>query len=437
MSGFKSFRDYDVVIFMLTSIESSDIVDWDGFINEMKPRRTFEMVGHQGTVVVVGDPRLMIGGENQTPAESTRFTIASPFLYWTGARFQWDESPGDTIRFDHSKNGNQYSGYVQHIKRWEYSLQGCSIEITPKMSPENRKFEEHAIWKLNVDHICQSRYGTAVAFDISFALYAPPHTKQLPPNHIYSSGKIVFLPPSDLCDDDALVIILKDLFQIELSVPEPQWIQEIIAPGQRPVDEEIVSLLKSLDEFNAELDVKRNRREEIRSSLKLLYGIGFDLEDAVRDILQRLGATVEAPNDPGKEDGWLSVNVQGTLFEGVLEVKGTRNSQFDEGGLRQLQEWKTRGVELRKKKYKGIFIGANQIETPAEDRAPAFSDSWTKNAALFENVAIMAEEIYAAYSLHQEGLLDLDRFWLELFDTNGIYECGLYNRVKDLSDDKH
>ena len=57
--------------------------------------------------------------------------------------------------------------------------------------------------------------------------------------------------------------------------------------------------------------------------------------------------------EAGKEDGWISITIGSETCEGVLEIKGTGNSQFkwSQGG-RQLLDWIRRGGELRKKKYK-------------------------------------------------------------------------------------
>jgi hypothetical protein len=111
-------------------------------------------------------------------------------------------------------------------------------------------------------------------------------------------------------------------------------------------------------------------REKTRECLKLLYERGDQLEVVVRDILRGLGAHVEDPENPGKEDGWVTVQVSGQILEGVIEVKSTKNPQFGEDGIRQLLDWVDRGIQLRQKKYKGLFFGNSSVDKVINERYP-------------------------------------------------------------------
>jgi hypothetical protein len=113
--------------------------------------------------------------------------------------------------------------------------------------------------------------------------------------------------------------------------------------------------------------------------------------------------------------------VDGNIYEGVLEVKSTRNEEFDEYGLKQLLDWINRGVELRRKKYKGIFVGNNSVDQPVGKRKGGFSDSWKKSAELHTIVAIKSEDLYSLYVLNKNVKLDANAFWKQLFSTNGIF----------------
>lgn len=175
-------------------------------------------------------------------------------------------------------------------------------------------------------------------------------------------------------------------------------------------------------ELQDKLADARNARAEARRCLKLLYERGKPLEDAVRGVLQALGATVETPKEEGKEDGWIAVKVDGKNLEGVLEIKSTASEQLDIKGFRQLLEWRNRGIELRHKEYKPIFIGNSAVDLPVDKRPPAFSDSWRKSAEVASVVAVKTEDLYHAYELKMSGKLNVPKFWENLFATKGIFE---------------
>ena len=61
--------------------------------------------------------------------------------------------------------------------------------------------------------------------------------------------------------------------------------------------------------------------------------------------------------EKNKEDGWITVKVDGIVYEGVLEIKSTKSGQFGEDGRKQLLDWIDRGRTLRLKNYKGYSLG--------------------------------------------------------------------------------
>ena len=147
--------------------------------------------------------------------------------------------------------------------------------------------------------------------------------------------------------------------------------------------------------------------------------------------MRRLGADVEDPDEQGnernKEDGWITVRVGDEQLPGVLEIKSARGShargsQFGEDGIRQLNDWKMRGVLNRNIEYKGIFIGNSGLEHEPCDRDWPFSDSWTGNAKMHNICAITSEHLYVAYEAISSGQLDREAFWVELFSTNGVFD---------------
>ena len=89
------------------------------------------------------------------------------------------------------------------------------------------------------------------------------------------------------------------------------------------------------------------------------------------------------------------------------------------------------GCGLRRKKYKGIFVGNNSVEEQVGSRKSGFSDGWKKSAELHNIVAIKSEDLYRLYVLKKEGQLDTEAFWEKVFATNGIFDSqALYASEK-------
>jgi hypothetical protein len=239
-------------------------------------------------------------------------------------------------------------------------------------------------------------------------------------------GPIIFLPEINLSDDEVMLIVLQDICGVHANLPEPEWIKEYNAPGQKEIDDKIIKINVDLENVFNKLQEAQNRKKEIRNCLKLLYEREFALEPVVIDILRVLGAHVEEPSEKNKEDGWIVVKTQKANYEGVLEIKSTKSDYFDENGRKQLLDWIDRGRTLRQKNYKGLFIGSNSVNKPLSERPWAFSDNWSKAAELSGICALKTEDLYYIYLLYSKRKLDIDNFWDDLFTTNGIFNMKSY-----------
>jgi hypothetical protein len=216
-------------------------------------------------------------------------------------------------------------------------------------------------------------------------------------------------------------MVLTGILRIRVVVPEPPWASALVAPGQPSIDARIAQIEHDIAALETDLKAAEEERKKVRRCVHLLYKFGDELEDAVREILRSLGSTIKPTTEPGKEDGWLTVEIGGEIFEGVLEIKGTRKDQFNLRGLRQLMEWKKRGIVDHGKKYKGIFVGNSGADKEVSQRELPFTKSWTDRAELDESVVLLAPDLYALYCLDCAGKLDRNQFWRALFRTNGVF----------------
>jgi hypothetical protein len=243
-------------------------------------------------------------------------------------------------------------------------------------------------------------------------------------------GSVTLLPDLKLLEDETIQLVLVAC-GVRSKLQEPEWVHQIEVPGQLKIEEEIKSIETEMEQVRVKHQSAKRERLKLRDCLKLLYERETALEPIVWNVLRDFGAVVEEPKERNKEDGWVKVNVGELLFEGVLEIKSTKSDVFGEDGRKQLLDWIDRGRVQREKNYKGIFIGNNAVDKPVANRPSGFSDSWIKAAKLSSICAIRTEDLYQIYLLKCKGVIDLNEFWLDLFNTNGLFDMQKYNKRLD------
>jgi hypothetical protein len=407
LSKLKNIHDYDAVVLVFPTL--GDLASVEELERIFDPKAAQELLDSGTSVIFLGDPRRNIG------------SWAAPLLGWTGLVFTWDDRPGDTIIANDDRQYQHALPYLEALDRWSYSLAECVPDPAywGEFHDLERLTEGEASFSADVTRYAWNRYGNALAFSVSLLVKIPSPNQYGKREEIRLDGDFVFLPTTSRSTEEDLLVLLRDFLGAEVAIPEPQWVNAMVAPGQEQLDQEMDRIAIEIERHEQLLGEKACERDQVRAPLKLLYERGEALESAVRDVLARLGARVETPEHPGKEDGWISVGLGSETLEGVLEVKGTRNDQFDEGGLRQLSEWIYRGAQEREKAYKGIFIGNSATEKPLGERPNPFSSNWRRTAILQNLAAITTEDLYAVYAANQAGLIDRESFWRQLFEASG------------------
>jgi hypothetical protein len=354
-----NIRDYDVVIINLLQLDSDKRgkVNWDKFPDILSFNHARDILRNRGRFIILGDPRFLIKIKFEDEEKEV------PFLYWTGIRFVWDADSGDTISFIDDYDHRSYEEYVKHFQKWSYSLRSCEVDSSTFERYFNTLYlrQEEIQPKVLKEPICWNRYKNDLLFSVRFQLvkFSEP---------VISFGPITFLPEIGKSLDETILIVLRDLCGVESELPEPEWIQEYLAPGQNKIDVEIEKHKDNIKLQFEELAKLNQKRTQIRECLKLLYEREFGLEPVVRNTLRLLGAHVEDPTENNKEDGWITISIDDSILEGVLEIKSTKSEQFGEDGRKQLLDWIDRGRTMREKEYKGIFIGNSSIEKPLKER---------------------------------------------------------------------
>lgn len=439
ISKIKNIRDYDTVILNLLSISDSDDrnkVAWNKFNQLLDFHSTTDILINGGMIIVVGDPRFTIPSNDtkKDKKENIDKISESIFLEWTGVKYGWDSEPGDTVIFQDDYDHRYFSDYIEKLIKWEYSLSLCELNTNTISKRFNLSYIEDKGKELFLkkDFFCCNRYQNALAFILRLQYR---RKGRYGPEVLESFGPLIFLPEINLSEDDTIQLILSSICGVETDLPEPEWLIDYFAPGQKTIDNKIALINAELINTHYKLTQAEKERETSRKCLKLLYEREYALEPVVRDMLRGLGAHVEDPEEKNKEDGWLVVTGSKNIREGVLEIKSTRLDQFGEDGRKQLLDWINRGRTIRGKNYKGIFIGNSAVDKPVNERAWAFSDSWSKAAELSSICALKTEDLYIIHLLNSKGILDLESFWEELFTTNGIFEMKNYREMLIPKDD--
>ncbi len=419
----KNLRDYDRIVINLLSA-NAETIDWKYFVSLLNPVTSKDVLGPEGEIVVIGDPRFDIPVASTTEAAET-----TPFLAWTLTDFLWDDVPSDSLHWSQSYQFDEFKTYLRGLTTTRYSLLSAALNQGHyELLFDSQKVHEADLRaRIDVRAACSTRYGNPVAFELRFRIETIPN-RYSPAQAKVEWGRVVLLPATDVAEEELISTVLRDFFGVELTAPEPEWLKGIEVPAQETVDASIDDARTELAKVVRRLAELEEDRARVREILRMLYETGPSLEATVLSAFEHLGASVERPIETNKEDGWLSVHIDGVDRVAVLEVKGTRGRQHGEDGLKQLNLWVDRGVRLRQVKPKGIFVGNHDVGTDPDERGPAFSPEFLRTAELHEFVVMTTTDLYAAYVAREQQLLDLDAFWSDLFSTSGAFDVTRHVR---------
>lgn len=120
----QNFKDFDVVVISLLGADGGKRIPPDVFVNVWNDEVAEAVLGHDGRVFVIGDPRFEVA---ITGPE--RASVNQEFLAWTKAEFYWLDEVGDTV----APNVNlspMFSSYLKHAQRWTYCLDRCELSAS-------------------------------------------------------------------------------------------------------------------------------------------------------------------------------------------------------------------------------------------------------------------------------------------------------------------
>lgn len=168
LGSIANLRDYHSVVLNLLSIDIAS-VDRRMFERVLNPQVGAEILKPGGQIIVVGDPRFEIPSDGPNGAQSKQIGAGSEprtFLDWTCMRFEWDDRPGDTVNFNDVWSNRMYKEYIQHLKRWRYSMMRATLDTDAiaEMFDLDRLKKAGFGFGVTTDLFCTNRYGDRSSF---------------------------------------------------------------------------------------------------------------------------------------------------------------------------------------------------------------------------------------------------------------------------------
>jgi hypothetical protein len=398
--------DFDTwVLFMPTF---PGVVGKDTIFSSMTMDYVYEALVSGTRIVVLGDPTVNV-----------QFYLRPimSFLFWTGYDFGWNKAGGDTKVLTKAAGQFKLQEYLQRLTRWGYGLKSATRSAAFQYSKMVQEaYASNEDLRLNRLSLAENRNGELISFALTLGRYLRDG------RIITEYESILFVPFGQIDPSEALRLVLKETLNISLSQEPPAWATGISAPGQFGVDAVIAEIRGEIEERNAILESRKEERVALRSCLQVLYQIGPSLEDAVKAMLQELGGTVEEPAILGHCDGYLMVSIEGVDYKAVLEIKGALKQQFDMNGFRQVLQWKNDAMLEKDDDYRPVFIGNSDAENPPEARPDPFGAEWKKQTKRAKVTALTTTTLYKAYRALKDQRLDVTKFWMAVFTTDGIFE---------------
>jgi hypothetical protein len=219
--------------------------------------------------------------------------------------------------------------------------------------------------------------------------------------------------------EDEDLIVIRDFLGIPSSLPAPRWVERFELPGQKEIQNLIRKREAEAKNLEIEIEETKLRLSAAKKWYRLLFEDGEGLEKIVKDALEELGANVA---EVSKEKHDFRVTAPG-LPGAVMEIKGTHNTQFSKGALRQLSGWMDEVNFAENVEVKGIFLGNSARKEEPKQRGRLFDQNIEKFAAVKGIVILRSMDLFCLVVLKQLNRLDTSMFWKDFWSCKGEFDA--------------
>ena len=309
-------------------------------------------------------------------------------------------SPMSFVHYSVGHDGRDHSFYISNYD-WLFTKvdrsdelgdiqgsRGTTIEYINPAHPFSDYLNTKPAWSAYVDisdckewRILASAFGThAIALDKRVEL-----------------GHIILLPSAYYSDKGRMLErCIEKLLQVDETTPPPNWVKDILVPGEQEIINCIVGVDGQISSLEKEREAKLSEKRELERWKYLLYEKGkHHLEPVVRDALKLIGCDVEP--QPDKDSNGLVVSDHGTALIEVVGSKGTVRIEK----LGELTTNMGNFISEKKKPVKGILIGNPFCEQALDNRPPKQSQKPLFARELLESAQQQGITVLLSTDLYQ------------------------------------
>lgn len=407
--------DYDVVFIDLTPLNHEYALPDPTYYETLPTRDSFvKLLESGGQVWVIAVPPVSREWEDGVTWSNYEWCPVLPNLCFEN---------GETIILVSAG----YDAYFTHLRKWSFYFEEemDTSFLHQWYHLDTTEVPELSWIEIEAFPLSQNRYNKPLGIGMDYTVhegYYYRHSKEQSRRKI--PGRMYFLhPPSEISSKEAIDILLRDLFDIGIREPEPEWASRLKVPEQDAIEKKIEEAEGIIEAQQAKVDAASTELADRRKFVELLYQKGERLEDLVLDALEGLGATVRRNPIKNEEDGWIAT----PFGEGVLEITSSKGSaSLDD--VRQLDDWTFRGKE-KGKEYKPILIGNYYCETPMPQRLneKPFPPNVIEEAVKRDQCLLTTQQLFEAHCAVQEAT-DGEAFLQRIMTAVG--PCTLVERPK-------
>ncbi len=402
-----NIRDYDGVIFDVSSLFQTDeeLELWDFESRVLSADATNDVLRSKDTfIAVIGDP-------------STKVSSSS-IVENLGFNLERVNGGGSSLVKAKDISNNGYVKYLDRIKKYEYSFKESGATITSEMSDVCGTAQSSLRSHVAFNGLLMNRAGHIVAGSLILLTYTEDYNGNADNVTRFMEGRFILMPVLPSGSRESIESVLDIMVESSTGdAPVPEWVDDISVFGQEKLDAEIVKHRQKINELTIKVDGLVSQRDDIRSSLDILYKSDKPLEKAVKEYLGRLGVTVEEPAVENKAEFYMTHGNR----KFVTEVKSTKNKDFDQKGLRQVNDWRDDIFAETGVEHKPVLITSNQYNTEPSQRNDDFLDINLINYAKKRGIAVISVKVlFETLQLVEKGIVKLDDFMKMLDETSGI-----------------
>ena len=410
VGGFNSISNYKKVILDFVTLKKEN-----NEINPFKRKNLFSdddfnqfRFEKSNELIIIGNPEEIILDNK----------VNYRILEMIDFRVHFVKGRGDNIKLIN----NKFKTYFKYVKKWEYSIINQELERMSFGLPfyviYNYKYEDKTKMGITINPIAMNNSGHAIAFSFRFNIngYNKPVFGTMHHKSIESALYIYLPKPTEISMKNAIKLLLKDRYSINIETPAPDWINEYKLPNLERIEIKLNKINEDISELTNEFTEYSLQLEDQKQFQKLLYENGNLLNDIILKVLKLFGAEV-THKEKYQDDGKFDING----MHGILEVKGKKGT-CARSDIRQLEDWLDEAENEDKRKYKGVLIINSEIDKIPENRKNPFPEDCKKKAKNEKIALLNTIDLFNLIKTYQNDEFDRDEFWETVFNTNGVCE---------------